>query len=227
MLPELICPTDDGRGLPGQPVPLLLWRLPDPLCAISSAPAGGGIGLRTWVMNATVPMTYANTDPEAHLGELAARRGLAGAGVGMLTGVDVADRVVASDGGVVVTATVGIGTPTWAADDCGVGVAGGIGTINVVVVVPVRLTEAALVNVVSTVAEAKAQALWSLGVEGTGTATDAVCVLCPPAGRSECFGGPRSRWGSRVARAVHAALLDGGGRWLASGVAWSCKTFLT
>ena len=36
-----------------------------------------------------------------------------------------------------------------------------------------------------------------------------VAVLCPPSGPAEAFGGPRSRWGSRLARAVHRAVLDG------------------
>ena len=63
-----------------------------------------------------------------------------------------------------------------------------------------------------TVTEAKAQALWEAGVAGTGTPSDAVAVLCPPSGPAEAFGGPRSRYGSRLARAVHRAVLDGSRR---------------
>ena len=77
---------------------------------------------------------------------------------------------------------------------------------------PERLTEAALVNAVATVAEAKAQALFELGVPGTGTATDATCVVCPTDARLHRFGGPRSVWGARLARAVHAAVVAGGSR---------------
>ncbi len=40
-------------------------------------------------------------------------------------------------------------------------------------------------------------------------ATDAVCVACPEDGRSNDFGGPRSIWGSRLARAVHTAVAAG------------------
>ena len=39
----------------------------------------------------------------------------------------------------------------------------------------------------------------------TGTATDAVCIACPDEGAPHAFGGPRSLWGARLARAVHAA----------------------
>ncbi len=49
----------------------------------------------------------------------------------------------------------------------------------------------------------------SSGIAGTGTATDAVCVAVPADGRAEPFGGPRSTWGARLARAVHDAVLDG------------------
>jgi len=65
------------------------------------------------------------------------------------------------------------------------------------------------VNAVSTAAEAKAQALWDAGLEATGTATDAVCIACPEDGRLHTFGGPRSIWGSRLARAVHVAVAAG------------------
>jgi adenosylcobinamide amidohydrolase len=46
-------------------------------------------------------------------------------------------------------------------------------------------------------------------VAGTGTASDAVTVLCPVDGPVEPFGGPRSAYGAPVARAVYAALRRG------------------
>ena len=85
-----------------------------------------------------------------------------------------------------------------------------IGTINVLVVLPERLSDGALVNTIVTATEAKVQALRELGLEATGTATDAVCVVCPEDGRASAFGGPRSVWGARLARAVHAAVVAGG-----------------
>ena len=83
-----------------------------PLLAVSSGPLGGGIGVRHWVVNATVPMSYHRDDPAAHLAELADRLGLDGPGVGLLTGVDVAEVVTRADTGVRVWATVGLGTPS-------------------------------------------------------------------------------------------------------------------
>jgi adenosylcobinamide hydrolase len=84
-----------------------------------------------------------------------------------------------------------------------------VGTINVVAFIPEPLSDAALVNAVATVTEAKAQALLEQGIDGTGTPTDAVCVLTPTHGPVERYGGPRSRLGAHLARAVHAAVTAG------------------
>lgn len=59
--------------------------------------------------------------------------------------------------------------------------------------VPTRLSDAALVNTVATSTEAKAQAMWELGLKATGTATDAA-GLCPQDGPVAAYGGPRSTW---------------------------------
>ena len=95
-----------------------------------------------------------------------------------------------------------------------------VGTINLLVVVPVPLSDAALVNAVVTATEAKAQALAEAGLRGTGTSSDAVCVACPGRaaaggadGAPEPYGGPRSLWGGRIARAVHAAVAAGTADW--------------
>ena len=75
--------------------------------------------------------------------------------------------------------------------------------------IPVGLSPAAAVNAVATATEAKVQALVEAGVPGTGTASDAVLVCWSPALPVEPFAGPRSTWGARIARAVHAAVRRG------------------
>jgi adenosylcobinamide amidohydrolase len=192
-------------------VACLVWRLDSPLLAASTAPVGGGIGRRDWVVNAQVPRAYGRRDVDAHVRELAAGLGLAGHGVGMLTAADVGRAVRTDEGGVRVAATVGLTLPVWAAapgdaDRDAAPVPARPGTINVVVFVPVRHSDAALANLLCTVTEAKAQALFDAAVPGTGTASDAVTVLCPADGDTEPFGGPRSVFGAPVARAVHAAV---------------------
>jgi adenosylcobinamide amidohydrolase len=176
----------------------------------STASCGGGLGARSWVLNAQVRHDYARRDLDRHGAELAAIEGLAGPGVVMFTAADVRAAQRASHGGVEVSATVGLTHPMWAADaDAEVIMAPLPGTINVVAVLPVRLSEAALLNALTTATEAKTQALFERGVPGTGTASDAVCIVCPVDGPAEPFAGPRSRWGAPLARAVHTAVSKG------------------
>ena len=184
-------PLLTGRAEDGRDVPLLLWRAATPVLAISSAVLGGGIGACGWVVNASVPMSYDREDPAAHLGEIAAGLGLAGPGVGLLTGVDVADVVVAADGGVRLWATVGLGAPIQASAPAVAESPERAGTVNVVAWVPERLSPGALVNVGRHHHRGEDAGDSRPGLAATGTATDAVCVACP-AGRT----------GSRVRRAA-------------------------
>lgn len=187
--------------------PVLVWRFDRPRMAISSAPYGGGVGERGWVLNATVPSGYDRLDPDRHVAEIAAELKLTGPGTGLLTAVDVRKVVSVTERGVTAEVTTGVGVPTWAAAPDAAGER--IGTINAVCRLPVRMSPAALVNAVATVTEAKSQALFEAGVEGTGTATDAVVLLCPSFGPMEPYGGPRSRVGAALARAVREAVSSG------------------
>ncbi|MFG2000834.1 adenosylcobinamide amidohydrolase [Spirillospora sp. NPDC048911] len=223
---ELVWREEGGVSLPST-----IWRAGPGMRMVSSAMVGGGIGPAGWVLNAQVPGTYERMDPAAHLLELAERYGLTGRGVGMLTAAAVDRTVQRSDGDVSVAATVGLRVPTWAAAPAGADdpelapATFTPGTVNVVVAVPVPLTDAALVNAVMTATEAKTQALLEAGYPCTGTASDAICVAAPDvadatggasatgeadgAGEAEPFAGPRSVWGARIARAVHAAVHAG------------------
>ncbi len=169
---------------------------------------GGGIGVRRWVLNAQVEDGEHHADPVLYVSELAAALGCRGEGVGFLTAAPVAGWTGGHSGDVDAVATVGLRHPSWAAaaaEPSSVRV----GTINVVGFVPTPLSPAALVNAVMTATEAKTQALVERGVAGTGTPTDAVCVLAPVEGAAEPYGGPRSRVGADLARAVHAAVVAG------------------
>jgi adenosylcobinamide hydrolase len=123
----------------------------------------------------------------------------------MFTALDVRRVRRHTDAGVHVAATIGLTLPVWAAAP-EVAVRAAPGTINIVAQLPVRLTDAALLNALTTATEAKSQALLAAGVPGTGTASDAITVACPANGPAEPFGGPRSTWGARLARAVHDAV---------------------
>ncbi|MEU4403541.1 adenosylcobinamide amidohydrolase [Streptosporangium sp. NPDC023963] len=208
------------RDEDGARLAALLWEFGPGWRAISSAMVGGGIGPVAWLLNAQVVAGYSRMDPVDHLLELAPP----GPGVGMLTAASVDHFTRARDGGAEVVATVGLRVPTWAAAPEGAAdpeLAPVFlpGTINIAVAVPVAMSDAALVNAVMTVTEAKTQALLEAGFPCTGTASDAVCVAAPdrvpgaPGGPEELFGGPRSTWGARIARAVHTAVRQGARRW--------------
>ncbi|MET9402983.1 adenosylcobinamide amidohydrolase [Kitasatospora sp. NPDC002965] len=207
-----------GRPEDGECRHLLVWRAGPGWRMLSSAVLGGGLGEREWLVNAQVRAGYGRTDPDRHLAQLAEDLGLRGPGVGLMTAARVDAFTWARDHGVTAVVTTGIGVPTWAsapADGDAPGDALVPGTINIVVVVPVALSDAAAVNLVATVTEAKVQALLEAGYDCSGTPSDAVCVAVRrtgPGREAEPFGGPRSRWGSRAARAVHAAVVLGAER---------------
>jgi adenosylcobinamide amidohydrolase len=185
-------------------------------------------------------MSYNRDDPAAHLATIARDLGLAGPGIGLLTGVDVADVISETERGVRLWATVGLGTPIQAGGPAtpptpstgdpatppapGDPAVPGVhqpGTVNVVAWIPARLSDGALVNAVATVTEAKTRAIRDLGLDATGTATDAVCVLCPPDGPAAAYGGPLSHWGEPLAQAAYRAVLKGGEVNLAGTQSWS------
>ncbi|MFJ2091286.1 adenosylcobinamide amidohydrolase [Streptomyces sp. NPDC087901] len=204
---ELLARREDGQELHH-----LVWRLGPGWRVCSSAVLGGGIGPRDWILNAQVPGGYPRMDPDRHLAEIAAAERLSGPGAGLMTAADVTAYTVAAEEDVTATATCGLGVRGWAAVPAE-GTEGPPlpGTVNIVVTLPVPLSDAALVNAVATATEAKVQALLDAGLDCSGTPTDSVCIAAPApdATAGEPFAGPRSLWGARLARAVHAAVLDG------------------
>ncbi|MEU8779460.1 adenosylcobinamide amidohydrolase [Streptomyces sp. NPDC048606] len=194
----------------GEELPALVWSPGPGMRMISSAVLGGGIGERAWILNAQVAHGYRRIDPQRHLADLAHRFGAEGEGVGLLTAADVRAYGRGGDRGVEAVVTAGLGVRGWAASHADSEPAPKPGTINIVVALPVALTDAALVNAVATATEAKVQALVEAGYDCSGTPTDAVCVAArtPVEGADvHAFAGPRSPWGARLARAVHAAVL--------------------
>lgn len=195
--------------------PALVADLGAPHRALSSAVLGGGLGpVRTW-LNLQVPHDYARTDPEAHLREVAASIALPGPVAGMLTAADVARRTTARRPLARAVATVGVGQPLAAAGRRPRSVPRA-GTINLLIVSAVPLTDAALAGALLTATEAKAQALADAGVRAlnhdgpaTGTATDSVLVAAPESAAAEAFAGPATLVGAAIAAAVHAAVRAG------------------
>lgn len=190
----------------------LVVEFGEPFRCVSSAVLGGGLGwVRTW-LDLEVVRPYTRTDPDVHLLEESAD--LPAPVVGMLTTARVARFQRALVGGACSVTTVGVGHALCAAGNRPRTVPT-VGTINLLVVVDEPLTDAGLVNALQTAVEAKAQALalarvMAANAEGyaTGTATDSVCVACPPGARSP-FAGPVTRVGAELALAVLEVVRSG------------------
>ena len=75
-----------SRTEAGRKLSVLVWRFERPLRMAASAPHGGGLATRRWIVNAQVPSSYGRRDPDHHLAKLGVSLGLPGHGVGMLTG---------------------------------------------------------------------------------------------------------------------------------------------
>ncbi len=206
----------------GVTLPFVVWTTNEPWLVLSSAAVGGGLGPRRWIINAQVAHGYARTDLDVHVAELVLRTGrhagsrlAPGAGVGLFTAADVAVLSTARR-----RRRARRRHRRRARPDLGGGAARRAGRRR-------RHHQHRRLRAGATVrrrprqrrhhlTEAKSQALFDAGVAGTGTATDAVCVACPLDADVEAhFGGPRSEWGSRLARAIYAAVAsspDGGER---------------
>ncbi len=219
----MVSPPDQPSGLPAGiehgRVPgaeghrgALWWRCAPPRPALSSASVGGGLREVAWVLNVGVAHDYARTDLATHAVEVAGPLGLVGPGTTLFTAVPVERVRAGQEHGVHAWSTVGVTRPTWPAERGAVVGRPLPGTVNTVVVLPVRLTPEALVQAALSATEAKAQACVEAGLPGTGTASDALVVLAAAEDADapvETFGGVRSTWGARVALAVHAAVTAG------------------
>ncbi|MFD1395825.1 adenosylcobinamide amidohydrolase [Kroppenstedtia eburnea] len=194
-----------------------------PLAVLSSAPVGGGRGCWRKLVNRHVDKDYRESDP---VGET--RRWLVENGYDpeqtptLLTAARVEDASVIKVGdplvqvAAIVTAGVGnaarMGFPGPVFTDCP-----DQGTINIILVVDGELTEAAMVNTVITVTEAKAAALQELDVKdgegrsATGTTTDAVMIASTQRKRGKyvhAYAGAASPLGQAVGQAVREAVRE-------------------
>jgi alpha-ribazole phosphatase CobZ len=81
-----------------------------------------------------------------------------------------------------------------------------IGTINIIGISPVPLTDAAKVNSFIVITEAKTAAMRMLGHEETGTTSDALAIVSPINGKREMYCGTGTSLGISLARSVRDAV---------------------
>ena len=82
------------------------------------------------------------------------------------------------------------------------------GTINIIGISPVPLTDAAKVNILMPMTEAKSAAMGILGYRETGTTSDAIAIVSPADGNRETNAGTGVPLGISIARSVKAAVIS-------------------
>jgi iron complex transport system ATP-binding protein len=188
----------------------------DWLQTLNSSIWGGGFGKARQLVNRQVPKSYMCDDPEVEMESFLRSNGFdPGSAAAMLTAARVEDAGESHGrvGRLHVSAwvTAGLGNTVRA------GTTEGTdrlypGTINSIVVIDGRLTQAAMVNAVITATEAKAAALQDLGVKArnsqllaTGTSTDAVLIAATGRGDPFRYAGTATTVGYWIGKTVYEA----------------------
>jgi adenosylcobinamide amidohydrolase len=180
----------------------------------STAVYGGGLRQGHCIVSVHVPHSYSGLEPARDILEIAAARGLR-PDVGLMTAVDLSKARSATSGSRTVTATAVVTaglSKAWAAGSP-LRPAPGAGTVNLIVLLNAGLEDAAGLNLIATVTEAKVLTLAEFGIvtdqgePASGTASDAVVVAWPAhaSPRFE-FGGPATPAGWAAAAAIRSAL---------------------
>ncbi|WP_036708858.1 adenosylcobinamide amidohydrolase [Paenibacillus pinihumi] len=154
---------------------------------LSSAVYNGGLQTADHFINWQVPLDYDCSDPVNDLKKLMAASGYPSSGVGLITAASLKHASVLEGSGDrfewICCTTLGLGSAARGGRKRKLYPSYVPGTINTMLFVQGRLSQAALVNLVITATEAKAAALADmnvkdkeLGLPATGTPTDALII---------------------------------------------------
>ena len=228
MLASTTAPTSTPRGADGMSVNLserwLVASFSSPVRACSWAIVGGGLVEIEHV--AWREVRDAELRPPINARDFMLERlhekQLARA-VGLLTSRSVATYcdVVVEGGGARArcVATVGLGNALRAGDPAGI--AGRIGTINILVYVNVPLSNEALLEASAVATEAKTAVVLEAGIlsrrtgrAATGTGTDCTVAACATGLSFASYAGKHTNVGSLIGAAAARAVSDGVTRWL-------------
>jgi adenosylcobinamide amidohydrolase len=207
----------------------LILSGPRPFYTLSSSLLGGGLQEKRYLLNVQVPHGYMSDDPWQDLARKVESFGLPlPETVAMMTAADV-DQVVegyaaGEEFQLRVYVTAGVGNAARAGVKRKTYPGYRAGTINIIVALDARLSDAALVNALITATEAKAAALQDLGITdstgavATGTTTDSVILATtqnPHYTGVHQYAGLATELGNAIASCVYEALrasLKEGGR---------------
>lgn len=156
-------------------------------------------------------------DALAWLGAEMASRGHGG-DPGMMTSRALHHHQLVRTGPATCLATVGLGNAERVGRRRAVPAAG-YGTINLILLLEAGLTEPAMIEALTIVAQARTLAVLEAGIElpgglATGTGTDCIALACDPG--PTAFAGLHTALGEAIGRAVHGAVLAGARDWVAA-----------
>jgi len=197
------------------------------LSTVSSAIYNGGFKKAKAILNVQSPEEYSDrqlhADPQNFIIDSAKKLELSENFVGMVTAAAIGKFALVSkkDGDLAVNVTATAVDPQG--NTCSHAESAGetieveeiTGTINIMVVIDGNPTESCLVSTVITATEAKAAALWELGIRSrysgniaTGTITDAIIVAKTNRGTPIVYGGPASKLGQLVGYCTRKAVKE-------------------
>ncbi len=190
----------------------------EPFKSLSSAVLGGGFLKTRHIINHHVEKDFNHSRPKRFLRKVATELGLSGGVVGMMTAAELENCSVVKmkkEGlNICAVVTGGISNAAAAGWDSGALISGA-GTINTILLIGGRLSEAAMVGAVITSTEAKSAALRELDVKvpltgqyATGTTTDAVVLAANQRGPSYKYAGTGTLLGGLIGRAVKQAVIE-------------------
>jgi Uncharacterized conserved protein len=169
----------------------------------------GGVHIADAAYNITVPEGFSRTDLRSYIDSRRVRAGFEADGFALLTGVAMQHARVAQTAETTVIATAGVsnpavlpppGTPAPVRSDRSDG-----GTVNLLISVDARLTNAALFNLIAVAAEAKAATLLR-STDAPGTSSDALIIGCATHGPPVRFSGSITPVGAAVRACVRDAI---------------------
>lgn len=157
----------------------------------ASTGINGGLRPVSTILNHTVPNNWSHDNPIRELETQITKEGFSPEFFGLLTAVDMCNLCILQFDFINVFITAGITNPKFELSN----------TINIIVQSDEGLTNAALLETIITVTEAKVKALQMMGHSFTGTTTDAVVIACEGDIR-HTYAGVLTELGRRVYEAV-------------------------
>ncbi len=170
----------------------------------------GGRARVNYIFNKQVPRTFNPPDPQEFVKKEALKTGIEEANFGLLTAVKMEYLQVIEDDYLTAFITAGVSN--------GSEFRAKVGTINIILISKIRLSETALLGAIITATEAKGLALLEKGYTFLGTNTDAVIVAyetgSEPASENDKkqeipYAGSSTEFGKKITKAVIKGIKEG------------------